>query len=183
MRTVPGAIGLVLSIFYLCGWQMGAVEAVSLSILVGSSVDYCMHLVEGYILAGKNPPASLDNGALRRWRSKAAVSHIGVSIISSAITTIVASIPLTQTVIRPFSKFGEIVAINTSVSIVYTLTACTAFLAIFGPAKYRISLKSVGIAFGVTCGIIVALVLCLYGVAKMGYSIPGPSGENLFPDV
>lgn len=31
---------------------MGAVEAVSLSILVGSSIDYCIHLVEGYRVAG-----------------------------------------------------------------------------------------------------------------------------------
>ena len=37
---------------------MGAVEAVSLSILVGSSVDYCVHVVEGYLLAGENPPPS-----------------------------------------------------------------------------------------------------------------------------
>lgn len=38
---------------YWLGWEMGAVEAISLSILVGSSVDYCLHLVEGYLLAGE----------------------------------------------------------------------------------------------------------------------------------
>jgi PERQ amino acid-rich with GYF domain-containing protein len=46
----------VVGIFYVVGWEMGAVEAISLSILVGSSVDYCAHLVEGYLLAGNNPP-------------------------------------------------------------------------------------------------------------------------------
>lgn len=46
----------VVGVFYLAGWEMGAVEAVSLSILVGSSVDYCVHIVEGYILAGKKMP-------------------------------------------------------------------------------------------------------------------------------
>ena len=69
-----------------------------------------------------------DNAECRRWRALAAVSHIGVSITSSAITTIVAAIPLCLTVIRPFSKFGQIVTINTSISILYTLTACVAFL-------------------------------------------------------
>lgn len=39
---------------------MGAVEAISLSILVGSSVDYCVHLVEGYLLAGENLPPHQD---------------------------------------------------------------------------------------------------------------------------
>ncbi len=46
----------MVAIFYLAGWEMGAVEALSLSILVGSSVDYCVHVVEGYLLAGENPP-------------------------------------------------------------------------------------------------------------------------------
>lgn len=41
---------------YWSGWELGAVEAISLSILVGSSVDYCVHLVEGYLLAGENLP-------------------------------------------------------------------------------------------------------------------------------
>ena len=45
-------ICLVVAIMYWLGWEMGAVEAISLSILVGSSVDYCLHLVEGYLLAG-----------------------------------------------------------------------------------------------------------------------------------
>ena len=48
-----------MGIFYLAGWELGAVEAISLSILVGSSVDYCVHLVEGYLSAGKNPPATV----------------------------------------------------------------------------------------------------------------------------
>ena len=51
---------MVVAVFYLVGWEMGAVEAVSLSILVGSSVDYCVHLVEGYLIAGNNPPPSVS---------------------------------------------------------------------------------------------------------------------------
>lgn len=50
---------------YWSGWEMGAVEAISLSILVGSSVDYCVHLVEGYLLAGENlPPHQAEVSAL-----------------------------------------------------------------------------------------------------------------------
>lgn len=47
---------LVVGVFYVVGWEIGGVEAVSLSILVGSSVDYCVHLVEGYILAATACP-------------------------------------------------------------------------------------------------------------------------------
>lgn len=51
-----GVVCLVVTIMYWSGWEMGAVEAISLSILVGSSVDYCVHLVEGYLLAGESLP-------------------------------------------------------------------------------------------------------------------------------
>ena len=47
---------LVIGIFYMLHWEIGGVEAISLSILVGSSVDYCVHLVEGYILAAHTCP-------------------------------------------------------------------------------------------------------------------------------
>lgn len=50
---LTGVICLVVAVMYWLGWEMGAVEAISLSILVGSSVDYCLHLVEGYLLAGE----------------------------------------------------------------------------------------------------------------------------------
>ena len=51
-----GVLSSVVAIFYLLSWQLGAVEAISLSILVGTSVDYCVHLVEGYIMAGNFIP-------------------------------------------------------------------------------------------------------------------------------
>lgn len=53
-----GVICLVVALMYWLGWEMGAVEAISLSILVGSSVDYCLHLVEGYLLAGETLPST-----------------------------------------------------------------------------------------------------------------------------
>ena len=54
-----GVLTSVVAIFYAASWQLGAVEAISLSILVGTSVDYCVHLVEGYILAGNAIPPDL----------------------------------------------------------------------------------------------------------------------------
>lgn len=55
----PGVVCLVVTVMYWSGWEIGAVEAVSLSILVGSSVDYCVHLVEGFLLAGESLPPHL----------------------------------------------------------------------------------------------------------------------------
>ncbi|XP_071145886.1 protein dispatched homolog 3-like [Mytilus edulis] len=182
--TILEMICLVAGIFYLAGWEMGGVEAISLSILVGSSVDYCVHLVEGFLLAGKAIPDNLknDHAGSRQWRTKAAISHIGVSIFSSAMTTIIAAIPLTQTTILPFSKFGQILAINSSVSIVYCLTICAAFLAFMGPSKFVCKWKStLKMTIG-TCVVIGLSALGLFIISKCGIFIPGPNGGALFPE-
>ncbi|MBN3322038.1 DISP3 protein, partial [Atractosteus spatula] len=138
LLTILGVVCLVVAAMYWAGWEMGAVEAISLSILVGSSVDYCLHLVEGFLLAGESvpPSPSQDPGALRRRRTLAAIDHVGVAIISSAVTTVIATVPLFFCVIAPFAKFGKIVALNTAVSVAFTLSVGAALLATMGPARF-----------------------------------------------
>uniref|UniRef100_A0A673AVI6 Dispatched RND transporter family member 3 n=1 Tax=Sphaeramia orbicularis TaxID=375764 RepID=A0A673AVI6_9TELE len=131
--TILGVICLVVAVMYWLGWEMGAVEAISLSILVGSSVDYCLHLVEGYLLAGE----TLEPEAKRQRRTVEAVNHVGVAIVSSAVTTVISTVPLFFCVIVPFAKFGQIVAINTAVSILFTLTVTVAMLACLAPANFN----------------------------------------------
>lgn len=63
-----GVICLVVAVMYWLGWEMGAVEAISLSILVGSSVDYCLHLVEGYLLAGETASLLPGHNSVRESR-------------------------------------------------------------------------------------------------------------------
>ncbi|XP_069555919.1 protein dispatched homolog 3 isoform X2 [Brachyistius frenatus] len=138
--TILGVICLVVAVMYWLGWEMGAVEAISLSILVGSSVDYCLHMVEGYLLAGKTTPSTpghtLEPLAERQRRTLEAVNHVGVAIVSSAVTTVISTVPLFFCVIVPFAKFGQIVAINTAVSILFTLTVTVATLACMAPARF-----------------------------------------------
>ena len=40
-------------------------QAISLAILVGTSVDYCVHLVEGYRIAGESHPPITWDGSIR----------------------------------------------------------------------------------------------------------------------
>ncbi|BFZ23782.1 hypothetical protein BsWGS_26821 [Bradybaena similaris] len=182
--TIIAMICCVVGVFYLAGWEMGAVEAVSLSILVGSSVDYCVHIVEGYILAGKKMPLQYINSQsaadVRKQRTSQAIRHIGVAIVCSAVTTIIAAVPLTQTYIQPFAKFGSILLINTTVSMVMTLTLAVALLATFGPAGYRGGWKAHLIAFASVAGLVGLVVLGLYIATTQGVTIPGPSGNPLF---
>ncbi|XP_027006751.1 protein dispatched homolog 3 [Tachysurus fulvidraco] len=141
LLSILGVVCLVVAVMYWLGWEMGAVEAISLSILVGSSVDYCLHLVEGFLLAGVTEITgtvshSMDPSSERQQRTLEAVDHVGVAIVSSAITTVISTVPLFFCTIMPFSKFGQIVAINTAISILFTLVVTTALLATMGPSRF-----------------------------------------------
>lgn len=77
-----------------------------------------------------------DSSIKRQLRTLEAANHVGVAIVSSAVTTVISTIPLFFCVIVPFAKFGQIVAINTAISIAFTLTVTTALLATMGPADF-----------------------------------------------
>ncbi|KAL4221105.1 GRB10 interacting GYF protein 1 [Mactra antiquata] len=179
--SITEMVCLVVGIFYVVGWEIGGVEAISLSILVGSSVDYCVHLVEGYILAANACPYKDNASKAKKWRTGATLSHIGVSIISSALTTIIAAVPLTRTTIQPFAKFGQIIAINTSVCILYSLTVCTALLSTMAPAFFTPTWKSTIKAVIGTTLFIGGSLLTMFVMSKAGIEIPGPNGGSLFP--
>ncbi|XP_039553484.1 protein dispatched homolog 3 isoform X3 [Passer montanus] len=181
LLSILGVVCLVVTIMYWSGWEMGAVEAISLSILVGSSVDYCVHLVEGYLLAGENLPLhqAEDAAACRQWRTLEAVRHVGVAIVSSAATTLIATVPLFFCIIAPFAKFGKIVALNTAVSIVYTLTVSTALLSTMAPGTFtRSSASCLKALLAVLLAGLLALCICL-ALLKSGFKIPLPNGTAL----
>lgn len=118
---------------------------------------------------------------IRGWRSLAAVSHIGTAILSSAITTVVASIPLCLTTIQLFAKFGQILAINTAVSIFFTLSICVALLCLIAPVRFRASFKWSLIALFVVAVVFSLGALFLFLINWKVVTIPGPAGEPLFP--
>ncbi|XP_020037246.2 protein dispatched homolog 3 isoform X2 [Castor canadensis] len=181
LLSILGIVCLVVTIMYWSGWEMGAVEAISLSILVGSSVDYCVHLVEGYLLAGENlpPHQAEDAHSQRQWRTLEAVRHVGVAIVSSALTTVIATVPLFFCIIAPFAKFGKIVALNTGVSILYTLTVSTALLGIMAPGSFTRTRTSFLKALGaVLLAGALGLGACLV-LLHSGFKIPLPSGAIL----
>ncbi|EHH49537.1 hypothetical protein EGM_00213 [Macaca fascicularis] len=181
LLSILGIVCLVVTIMYWSGWEMGAVEAISLSILVGSSVDYCVHLVEGYLLAGENlpPHQAEDARTQRQWRTLEAVRHVGVAIVSSALTTVIATVPLFFCIIAPFAKFGKIVALNTGVSILYTLTVSTALLGIMAPGSFTRTRTSFLKALGaVLLAGALGLGACLV-LLRSGYKIPLPAGASL----
>ena len=106
------------------GWTFGVVEAISVTIFVGFSVDYCLHLANGY-----NESEYLTSYG----RTKDALTHIGGSVLSASITTIGASFFLLFCEIVIFQRFGYVIGANIFISIIYALFFFCPILIVAGP--------------------------------------------------
>lgn len=100
----------------------------------------------------------------RQSRTLEAVNHVGVAIVSSAVTTVISTVPLFFCVIVPFAKFGQIVAINTAVSILFTMTVTVAMLACMAPACFsRPPMAVLKASLAVIAGAALVGALCWVG--------------------
>ena len=63
--TIFEILVTLLALFKLFGWKLGIVEAISLSILVGNSLDYCIHLTEGYLATDSRHIAFVESFKVR----------------------------------------------------------------------------------------------------------------------
>ena len=65
---------------YIYGWKMDIFESVCITILVGFSIDYTVHLGIAYVEHGEAAGRIAD----RRAATQRAVSHLGVSVTAGA---------------------------------------------------------------------------------------------------
>lgn len=121
-----GTITSMVGFMVLQGWSIGAIEAISLNIIVGLSVDYSLHLGHSYQHARSQK---------RFYRVQTAVSEIGFSILSSACTTIGSMLILLFCTIVVFVVIGTIVSVTVLVSITFSLMGFASILSIVGPEK------------------------------------------------
>lgn len=52
-------ITAVLAMFFWSGWRLGGIEAIALSILVGTSVDFLIHMMQAFLKAHPDSPSGL----------------------------------------------------------------------------------------------------------------------------
>ena len=121
---IMSIVACVLGFFVLAGWTLGAIEAISVAILVGLSVDYVLHIGHSY-----NHSSSMD----RKNRTKAALYSIGSSVLAASITTIGSTMILVFCQIQIFVVFGIIVAVTSFCSIVFSIGTFVALIYTWGP--------------------------------------------------
>jgi PERQ amino acid-rich with GYF domain-containing protein len=147
-------------LFYVFGWSLGAIEAISITILVGLSVDYVYHLAHAYTSAqsketehkqyslfNNDSNDSLDSGwwkprfhtsnaQLRYQFMRYALRRMGVSVISGALTTVLSAALLLFCTLVIFRRFGIIVTFNISISFLLTFFLFPALMFMMGPVGH-----------------------------------------------
>ena len=100
--TIAGIVTTVIGIGAggIMGWDLGTTEAIAAVIVIGFSVDYCVHLANAYI----------ENDAVdRENRTRIALTTMGISVTAGAITTVVAGAFLSLCILTFFVKFSFLI--------------------------------------------------------------------------
>merc|ERR1739845_60277 len=79
------------------GWTLGIIESICITIIVGLSVDFVLHLAHSYVETSEGT---------RYERVSMAILDVGISVFSAAITTLGAGLLLLFTTVLFFVKFG-----------------------------------------------------------------------------
>ncbi|XP_071961979.1 protein dispatched homolog 1-like [Antedon mediterranea] len=114
----------VVGVIPLAGWQLGPLESLNLSLVVGLAVDYVVHLAEAYHVSDKRD---------RRGRTREMLRRVGISVISGATTTLGASFFMLLAKITFFMQFGIFMFCTIGFSMAFSLGLFSTVMALIGP--------------------------------------------------
>jgi hypothetical protein len=134
------ALSCVIVIVLLCagmvsiaGWELGIFEAVGLIVAVGLAVDYSVHISHSF-----NETRFLNGQAATRYlKTEHALAEMGISVVSGASTTFLASLFLLPTSFMFYHVLGIFMVMTVLFSISVSLTMLPAMLCIMGPEGER----------------------------------------------
>ena len=142
----------VVAVVVAMGWTLGFLEGICFAILIGLSVDFVIHIGQGYVEAGKagkagttekeeakadkedhREPGPGPGTFSRHERSKRALAMMGYPVLSAGVTTLTSAIVLFFCQIIFFNKFGTIVMLSMVFATVITFGLYLPMLDALGP--------------------------------------------------
>merc|ERR1711920_552047 len=115
------------------GFSFGIFESVGLIVVLGLSVDYTVHIAHSYNEA-RIVGSCEGTASERAQRASHAMTEMGISVLSGAITTLLASLFLLPSKFMFYHVFGIFMLTTVVVSSLISLTLLPALLMLFGPA-------------------------------------------------
>jgi len=122
--NICGIAATFLGFVPLIGWSLGENECIFLIGTVGLSVDYTVHLLHAY---------NHTQDYARADKARKALGEMGISVISSAFTTLAAAFVLFFCGFYFFFQFGAFIFLVITISILMSLTFMIPVMIIIGP--------------------------------------------------
>jgi len=107
----------------LIPWELGSSECIFLIAVVGLAVDYTVHLLHSYN----------EQKGSREEKTQGALSNMGISVASGAITTVGASLMLFFCDLAFFQQYGAFIFIVITISFLVAFTNLPCLLLMLGP--------------------------------------------------
>merc|ERR1740121_101633 len=112
-----------LGVMPLIPWELGSSECIFLIAVVGLAVDYTVYLLHAYN----------EHDGTREEKMQGALSTMGISVASGAITTMGAGLTLFQCQIAFFQQYGSFIFLVILLSLLAALTNLPPLILLFGP--------------------------------------------------
>eukprot|EP00929_Paragymnodinium_shiwhaense_P099747 TRINITY_DN6156_c0_g2_i1.p1 TRINITY_DN6156_c0_g2~~TRINITY_DN6156_c0_g2_i1.p1 ORF type:complete len:1221 (+),score=226.86 TRINITY_DN6156_c0_g2_i1:141-3803(+) len=132
MVSIAGIVCSCIGFIVMIGWRFGFNEAICVTICVGFSVDFVVHLAVGYSEASMKPALSSQYERIR-----CSLSELGISIFSAALTTCGASLFMLGSDLKPFRKMGIFIFYDILISILTSILFFAPACRLFGPLGGR----------------------------------------------
>eukprot|EP01061_Rhynchopus_euleeides_P006362 TRINITY_DN153_c0_g1_i6.p1 TRINITY_DN153_c0_g1~~TRINITY_DN153_c0_g1_i6.p1 ORF type:complete len:1324 (+),score=570.06 TRINITY_DN153_c0_g1_i6:112-3972(+) len=137
-----GVVGYVLGVISLIGWEMGTIESVAVTILVGLSVDYVVHFAIHYRECEVEVDEEGTEGPTERQkRVFETVIEMGPTVLGGAATSIGASLVLLLTWVQFFYKFGICFLFTILFSYVWSMLFFLPLMSLIGPQNEFLSIR------------------------------------------
>jgi len=108
-------------------WDMGTGEAIAGIIVIGYSVDFCVHLAHMYTEADKYGHKDRDD------RCQFAVRNLGTTIFAGALTTSGAGVPMFLCFFYFFFKMALLITVTIMYSLIFSIGFFMSLLWLIGP--------------------------------------------------
>ena len=123
--TILCIVTCIIGMFPVYGWKISTTESFCCIVVIGLAVDYCVHLCHSYHLHSGN----------RHDKVMKALSDMGVSVVSGALTTMGAGFFLLQTSMTFFQTFGSLMVKTVCFSWVISVIMLMSILYYVGPIE------------------------------------------------
>eukprot|EP01061_Rhynchopus_euleeides_P006360 TRINITY_DN153_c0_g1_i4.p1 TRINITY_DN153_c0_g1~~TRINITY_DN153_c0_g1_i4.p1 ORF type:complete len:1387 (+),score=607.30 TRINITY_DN153_c0_g1_i4:112-4161(+) len=134
-----GVVGYVLGMMSLIGWELGTIESVAVTILVGLSVDYVVHLAVHYTHC--HVDGSDGDVTERQQRVFATAVEMGPTVLGGAATSVGTALVLLLTWVQFFYKFGICFLLTILFSYIWSMFFFLPLMSVVGPQNEFLSIR------------------------------------------